>query len=95
MQGGVQVSQGAAVLATGLLAEWFTIPTVVGAWSLAGVLLLGTIWLRWPSAETVSTAITVANAEPNMVPSQREAGGRPDSTDRQPTYIHIGQLTRD
>ena len=40
MATGVQVIQGAAVLVTGLLAERFPIPIVVGLWSAAGVVLM-------------------------------------------------------
>ncbi len=40
MATGLQVIQGAAVLVTGLLAERFPIPVVVGVWSTAGVVLM-------------------------------------------------------
>jgi MFS family permease len=40
MQSGVQVTQGIGVLATGLLADRYAIGSVVGGWSLVGVLLL-------------------------------------------------------
>jgi MFS family permease len=77
MQSGVQVMQGVAVLATGLLADRYGIPTVVGGWSLAGVLVLGIIWLRWPTSEAVAEAIAVARAEPHATPAQHRPGRRP------------------
>ncbi|MER7169682.1 MFS transporter [Micromonospora sp. NPDC000207] len=40
MATGLQVIQGIAVLVTGLLAEHFSIPVVVGVWSVAGVVLM-------------------------------------------------------
>ncbi|MBY8873242.1 MFS transporter [Micromonospora sp. PLK6-60] len=60
MATGVQVIQGAAVLVTGLLAERFPIPKVVGVWSAAGVLLMLLITLRWPSAAAVDAAVRAA-----------------------------------
>ena len=52
MATGVQVIQGVAVLVTGLLAERFPIPMVVGVWSAAGVVLMAVAALRWPSRQT-------------------------------------------
>jgi MFS family permease len=62
MQGGMQVTQGAAVLATGALASRYDIATVVGAWSLAGVLVLLIVAIRWPSAKAFERAASVAQA---------------------------------
>lgn len=62
MQGGMQVIQGSAVLVTGLLADRFSVPTVVGWWSLAGVLLLTFVVLRWPPPDEVERAIAAARA---------------------------------
>ncbi|MET8359720.1 MFS transporter [Micromonospora sp. NPDC005171] len=67
MATGVQVIQGFAVLVTGVLAERFPIPIVVGVWSAAGVALMAVATLRWPDRQTVDDAITAAsraNAEP-------------------------------
>ncbi|MFI6272242.1 MFS transporter [Micromonospora zamorensis] len=72
MATGVQVIQGLAVLVTGLLAERFPIPVVVGLWSAAGVALMGVAALRWPDRQTVDDAIaaaTAANAEPPQEPA--------------------------
>ncbi|MGC4773369.1 MFS transporter [Micromonospora sp. DT44] len=62
MATGVQVIQGLAVLVTGLLAERFPIPVVVGLWSAAGVLLMAVAALRWPSRQTVEEAVAAATA---------------------------------
>ncbi|MEH1167449.1 MFS transporter [Micromonospora sp. CPCC 205539] len=72
MATGVQVIQGCAVMITGLLAERFAIPQVVGVWSAAGVLLMLVVALRWPAQETVDAAIAAAaagNAEPPPGPT--------------------------
>ena len=65
MASGVQIIQGLAVLVTGLLAERFAIPGVVGTWSAVGTLLMIAAALTWPSRESVDAAIekaTRANA---------------------------------
>ncbi|MFE9691270.1 MFS transporter [Micromonospora sp. NPDC005806] len=87
MASGTQLTQGAAVLVTGALAEHFTIPDVVGVWSAAGVVLVLAAALTWPRRETVDTAVEAAalanSAEPTVpaglrphVPA-RPAGERP------------------
>jgi MFS family permease len=60
MATGVQVSQGAAVLTTGLIAEHLDIPKVVGLWSAAGVLLMLVVVAGWPSRETIDAAVEAA-----------------------------------
>ncbi|MEV1333327.1 MFS transporter [Micromonospora costi] len=83
---GVQVIQGSAVLVTGLLAERFAIPSVVGVWSLAGVLLMLLVALSWPAPRTVEAAVAAAAAGPtgggSAVPEQAApgdpAGEQPD-----------------
>lgn len=80
MATGVQVIQGVAVLATGLLADRFSIPLVVGVWSSAGVLLMVVAALRWPSKQTVDSTIAAAlaaNAEQGSGPGARPSGGTP------------------
>lgn len=57
MQGGMQLVQGGAVLVTGLLADRFEIPLVVGVWSLAGVLVMLLMALRWPTEAEFAQAI--------------------------------------
>jgi MFS family permease len=60
MQAGVQIMQGLAVLGTGLLASRFDLPTVVGLWSLAGVLLVAVAAAKWPRPQQFAAAITAA-----------------------------------
>lgn len=60
MQGGMQVMQGVAVIATGVLAQQFGITSVVGFWSLAGVVLLLVTSSSWPSRETVAATVHAA-----------------------------------
>jgi MFS family permease len=64
MQAGVQIMQGLAVLGTGLLASRFDLPTVVGLWSLAGVLLVALAAAKWPRPEQFAAA-TAAAADQN------------------------------
>ncbi|WP_320069337.1 MFS transporter [Micromonospora sp. RTGN7] len=73
MATGVQVIQGFAVLATGLLAERFSIPVVVGAWSAAGVLLMAFTAARWPNRAAIDFAIEAAGNADGPVPP-RPAG---------------------
>ncbi|MGI5147997.1 MFS transporter [Plantactinospora sp. CA-294935] len=80
MNTGVQVMQGVAVLATGLLAERFTIPRVVGLWSAAGVLLMLLLALRWPRAERFDAAI----AEARRRSADREAAVGPTGPGQPP-----------
>ncbi|TNH27270.1 MFS transporter [Micromonospora orduensis] len=80
MATGVQVIQGVAVLATGLLADRFSIPLVVGVWSAAGVLLMLVASLRWPDRQTVDSTIAAAvaaNAEQAAKQGDRPSGGTP------------------
>lgn len=63
MQSGMQVIQGIAVLATGALAERFSIPAVVGVWSMVGVVLMLLVGLRWPGTDEFERAIAAARAD--------------------------------
>jgi MFS family permease len=62
MQGGLQISQGGAVLLTGLLAQHSGVPVTVGLWSVAGALMLVAIAARWPRPAAFSRAIAAAAA---------------------------------
>ncbi|WP_422773579.1 MFS transporter [Plantactinospora sp. WMMC1484] len=78
MNTGVQVMQGAAVLVTGVLADRFTIPRVVGLWSLAGVLLMLLLALRWPTAQRFDAAIAEARRRSEQAgPPVPATPGRP------------------
>ncbi|MEV0427551.1 MFS transporter [Micromonospora sp. NPDC050495] len=61
MASGTQIIQGAAVLVTGLLAERFAVPAVVGVWSAVGVVLMLAAALTWPRPETVDAAVAAAS----------------------------------
>lgn len=76
MQGGVQLTQGAAVLITGLLAERFALTMVVGVWSAGGVLLMLLLTRRWPTAERLDAAIAAAAQRPApVVPVEERVAG--------------------
>jgi hypothetical protein len=78
MQSGTQVMQGAAVLATGVLAEHNPIPRVVGLWSLAGVVLILLAVTRWPSAERFNATVAAASrTQPGTVPAARKGLDQP------------------
>ncbi|TDB76339.1 MFS transporter [Micromonospora sp. KC723] len=79
MATGMQVIQGAAVLVTGLFADRFSIPVVVGVWSAAGVLLMLVAALRWPDGATVEAAVAEA--------SRANAG---EATDRDASRAAVG-----
>jgi MFS family permease len=72
MQGGLQLSQGGAVLITGLLADRFPLPTVVGLWSVGGTLLMLLVVSRWPSAHSFNAAIAAATDELPVVARRPE-----------------------
>jgi MFS family permease len=60
VQQGLQVSQGGAVLLTGAIATQWSVPPVVGLWSVAGVCMMLVLAARWPSARSVNVAIDAA-----------------------------------
>ncbi|WP_412739642.1 MFS transporter [Krasilnikovia sp. MM14-A1259] len=60
IQGSMQLAQGGAVLATGLLAEHAAVPTVVGLWSVGGTLLMAALAARWPRTARFEAAIAAA-----------------------------------
>ncbi|GAB7039830.1 MULTISPECIES: MFS transporter [Catenuloplanes] len=60
MQTGVTLMQGAGVALTGLLADRFPLPGVVSSWSLAGVLVMVAVSLRWPTEQRFEAAIAAA-----------------------------------
>jgi MFS family permease len=62
MQGGLQISQGGAVLLTGLLAQHSSVPLTVGLWSVGGVLLMLAMAVRWPSPARFEREISLASA---------------------------------
>lgn len=89
MQSGTQIMQGAAVLATGLLAEHNDIPHVVGLWSLAGVVLILLAATQWPSADRFNAvAVAASRTQPDSAPAPEEldqlgsAPAAPEELDR-------------
>jgi hypothetical protein len=64
MQAGMQLLQGGAVLATGVLVQVLPVdlPTLVGLWCTAGVLLMTTLAATWPSTRAFAEARAAANA---------------------------------
>lgn len=72
---GLQLLQGFAVLATGAFAQRAELPVVVGLWSLAGVLLMVGLFLRWPSAtafaESGARAAAMDAAGAEVIPAVR------------------------
>ena len=60
MQTGIQLSQFAAVMITGVLADRFWLPLVVGLWSIGGTLVMLILVSQWPSDETFAAALDAA-----------------------------------
>ncbi|MBM2623547.1 MFS transporter [Actinoplanes sp. LDG1-06] len=60
MQTGLQLSQFAAVMVTGLLADHYWLPLVVGLWSVGGTVALGLLAYRWPRPATFTAATEAA-----------------------------------
>ena len=60
MQTGLQFSQFGAVMVTGLLADHFRLPAVVGLWSVGGTAALALLAYRWPSSATFAAATDAA-----------------------------------
>jgi hypothetical protein len=63
MSSGVQLCQGAAVLATGALASNHRLPIVVGLWGVAGTVLMLLISATWPRPGTLAAAIDRARLD--------------------------------
>ncbi|MDY7089504.1 MAG: MFS transporter [Actinomycetota bacterium] len=70
MQTGLQFSQFGAVMVTGLLADHFWLPLVVGLWSVGGVIVLGVLARRWPRPAVFAAAAEAAAAEVTTPPAQ-------------------------
>jgi hypothetical protein len=82
IQGGMQLAQGSAVLATGLLAEHARVPIVVGFWSVGGTLLMVGLVAGWPSAASFERAMaTAAESDQPDVPAHGDT--QPADTNQQ------------
>jgi hypothetical protein len=81
VQGGMQLAQGFGVLATGSLAERAAVPTVVGLWSIGGVVLMGLLSIGWPSPaafdRAIATAATQAPPEDEPAPASADEDTQP------------------
>jgi MFS family permease len=62
IQGGLQISQGGAVLVTGWIAQHSSVPATVGLWSVGGAVVMIFIAARWPRPAVFDRAITAAAA---------------------------------
>jgi MFS family permease len=75
MSSGVQLCQGAAVLATGALAGNYHLPLVVGLWGVAGTVLMLLISVTWPRPHTITAAIERARLDNEGVDQPRQPRG--------------------
>jgi hypothetical protein len=76
MQFGLQATQAAALVATGLLADHINLPTVVGSWGLAGAAGMVIVGMAWPSATVVETTVAETRARNERAEAlAREATG--------------------
>ena len=89
MQGGLQLSQGGAVLVTGLLADRFPLPTVVGLWSVGGTVLMAVVASRWPTRGPSMPRSPRATASPAGDQVGRDRGNE-HHTCRSDTCRHAG-----
>lgn len=71
IQAGMQLSQFAAVMITGVLADRFWLPLVVGLWSVGGTVAMFVLATRWPSEEAFAAA-TEAAAQGNAAARSEE-----------------------
>jgi MFS family permease len=103
MATGMQVLQGSAVLATGILADRYSIPRVVGIWSIAGVLLMLLVVTQWPDSERFDVAIADAARrtsgevdQPVAVPADArpESGGEDSGRPNTTSEAGIGRMLR-
>jgi MFS family permease len=76
MQSGVQIIQGVAIFTCGALADRFTLPIVVGIWSLGGVLVMLVASAQWPSQPRFTAAFQAADLA-NSANGVRGGGGEP------------------
>jgi MFS family permease len=78
MQTGMQLSQFSGVMITGVLADRFFLPMVVGLWSIGGTAVMGALAARWPRDRRFEAAIEEAAAsQPPAGPPSAEYVPRP------------------
>ena len=81
MQGGVQFTQFFAVVATGALAQFSSIPLVVGLWSLGGLALMVVLVVRRPTYTVADVPAPAGPAKATRVtpgPARHRAAGKLD-----------------
>ncbi|WP_432831211.1 MFS transporter [Dactylosporangium sp. CA-092794] len=78
MQSGVHLIQGAAIVLTGWLATFYSLPDVVGYFGLAGCAAMVLIISAWPSRATISDAIA---ANKVRAAAEQHAAERPERLD--------------
>jgi hypothetical protein len=69
VQAGMQLAQFAGVMVTGVLADLFWLPMVVGLWSIGGTAVMAYLSARWPSDHTFAVAADEAAA--TMPPAEQ------------------------
>lgn len=74
VQAGLQLAQFAGIIVTGVLADLFRLPLVVGLWSLAGTFVMIYLTSSWPSRRTFARAMEAAAA---TVPPAETAPEKP------------------
>jgi MFS family permease len=75
MQSGVQIIQGLAIFICGGLADTFDLPTVVGLWSVAGVLVMVVASAQWPSQQRFAAAFKAADQVNGAQPGRPSSAG--------------------
>lgn len=79
MQTGLMLTQGAAVLGVGALADTsLSMTASVGLWGIAGVILVGLIVLTWPSARTIEEATAAAKPKAAEEPAEPAEAAAPE-----------------
>ncbi|WP_412541915.1 MFS transporter [Longispora sp. K20-0274] len=62
MAAGMQLTQGAALLAAGSLTQFARVPYVIGAWCAGGALLMVVASAAWPAPDVINAAIAETQA---------------------------------
>jgi MFS family permease len=90
MQGGLQISQGGAVLVTGWIAQHSSVPATVGLWSVGGTLAMLVIAVRWPRASAFDDEIAAAAASAPEPPAPTAVTTPPRVPARSATHVTPG-----
>jgi hypothetical protein len=87
MQGGLFIVQGTAVAAAGLVGDGVPVPSVVGGWSLLGILIMAAIGLGWP-------APAAFGEDPGRAPAARSADQPGRDSSRLPVHDGYGSKVK-